>query len=262
MPENTVIHEETPREETPREDTPVIVKGVSKSFGPQRVLQQVNLEVKPGETVAVLGQSGTGKSVLLRLLIRLLEPDAGSIVIHGEDIAKLPMDKLNEIRKRIGFLFQQSALYDSLSVEENVAFPLRRHTKMSDQERSQRVRELLESVEMEKELQKMPSELSGGMQRRVGLARALALNPDILLFDEPTSGLDPIMAKEIAELINRQKQQRKVTSIVVTHDLRNARSFVDRLVVLNEGKIVSQGTYEELERSRDEFVVRYLRDAA
>jgi phospholipid/cholesterol/gamma-HCH transport system ATP-binding protein len=249
-------------ENTAREETPVIVKGVSKSFGPQRVLQQVDLEVKPGETIAVLGQSGTGKSVLLRLLIRLLQPDEGSIVIHGEDIAKLPMEKLNEIRKRIGFLFQQSALYDSLSVEENVAFPLRRHTKMSDQERSQRVRELLESVEMEKELQKMPSELSGGMQRRVGLARALALNPDILLFDEPTSGLDPIMAKEIAELINRQKQQRKVTSIVVTHDLHNARSFVDRLVVLNAGKIVSQGTYEELERSQDEFIVRYLRDAA
>jgi phospholipid/cholesterol/gamma-HCH transport system ATP-binding protein len=260
-PEQTTPEQATPEQPT-NDETPVIVKGVSKSFGSQNVLREVNLEVKRQETVAVLGQSGTGKSVLLRLLIRLLQPDSGSIVIHGQDIVNLPMDQLNAIRKRMGFLFQHSALYDSLSVEENITFPMQRHTKMSADERKNRAQELLQSLGMEADLKKMPSELSGGMQRRVGLARALALEPDILLFDEPTSGLDPIMGVEIGKLIKQQKELRKVTSIVVTHDLHNARTFADRLVVLNEGRIVSQGTYEELERSRDEFVVRYLRDAA
>jgi phospholipid/cholesterol/gamma-HCH transport system ATP-binding protein len=252
--------ETTPQQKN--DETPVVAKAVTKSFGSQRVLEGVDLEVKRKETVAVLGQSGTGKSVFLRLLIGLHQPDSGSIVVFGEDIAKLPLAKLNDIRKRIGFLFQHSALYDSMTVEENVAFPLRRHTKLSDQERNQKVHDLLKSVGMEADLKKMPSELSGGMQRRVGLARALALDPEILLFDEPTAGLDPIMSAEIGKLISQQKQERNVTSIVVTHDIHNAKSFADRLVVLHDGKIVSQGTYEELGRSQDEFVVRYLRDAA
>ncbi|HEV8146460.1 MAG TPA: ABC transporter ATP-binding protein [Bryobacteraceae bacterium] len=252
--------ETTPKEKN--DETPVVAKGVTKSFGSQHVLQGVDLEVKRKETVAVLGQSGTGKSVFLRLLIGLHQPDSGSIVVFGEDISKLPLAKLNDLRKRIGFLFQHSALYDSMSVEENVAFPLRRHTKLSDQERDQKVRDLLKSVGMEADLKKMPSELSGGMQRRVGLARALALDPELLLFDEPTAGLDPIMSAEIGKLISQQKQERNVTSIVVTHDIHNAKSFADRLVVLHDGKIVSQGTYQELERSQDEFVARYLRDAA
>jgi len=261
MPVNTPTPQ-NPEQPEKNDETPVVAKAVSKSFGSQKVLDGVDLEVKRNETVGVLGQSGGGKSVLLRLLIGLYPPDSGSIVVYGEDITKVPLAKLNEIRKRIGFLFQHSALYDSLNVEENVAFPLRRHTKMSDQERSQKVQGLLKSVGMESDLKKMPSELSGGMQRRVGLARALALDPDILLFDEPTSGLDPMMAADIGKLINQQKQERKVTSIVVTHDLHSAKTFCDRLVVLNGGKIVSQGTYEELEQSRDDFVVRYLRDAA
>lgn len=254
MPENTP--------QGKNDETPVIAKAVTKSFGSQRVLDGVDLEVKRKEIVAVLGQSGSGKSVFLRLLIGLHQPDSGSILVFGEDIARLPITKLNEIRKRIGFLFQRSALYDSMTVEENVAFPLRRHTKLSGQEREQKVRDLLKSVGMEADLKKMPSELSGGMQRRVGLARALALDPEILLFDEPTAGLDPIMSAEIGKLISQQKQERNVTSIVVTHDIHNAKSFADRLVVLHDGKIVSQGTYEELGRSQDEFVVRYLRDAA
>ena len=250
----------TPQEKN--DETPVVAKAISKSFGSQRVLDGVDLEVKKKETVVILGQSGSGKSVFLRLLIGLHQPDSGSIVVFGEDIAKLPLAKLNDIRKRIGFLFQHSALYDSMNVEENVAFPLRRHTKLSEQERNQKVLDLLKSVGMEADLKKMPSELSGGMQRRVGLARALALDPEILLFDEPTAGLDPIMSAEIGKLISQQKQERNVTSIVVTHDIHNAKSFADRLVVLHDGKIVSQGTYEELGRSQDEFVVRYLRDAA
>lgn len=253
---------EKPDTEKSESETPVIARAVSKAFGSQQVLDQVDLEVRRNETVAVLGQSGSGKSVFLRLLIRLHQPDAGSIVVLGEEITKAPVEKLDEIRKRIGFLFQGSALYDSLNVEQNVAFPLRRHSQLSDQERNEKVRELLEAVGMEESAKKLPGEISGGMQRRVALARALALDPDILLLDEPTAGLDPITAAEIGKLIDQQKKQRKVTSVVVTHDLRYAKNFADRLVVLNEGKIVSQGTYEELEKSRNKFVARYLHDAA
>jgi phospholipid/cholesterol/gamma-HCH transport system ATP-binding protein len=244
------------------ESSLVVTRGLRKSFGSQVVLNGVDLEVRKGESIAVLGRSGTGKSVLLKVLIGLHKPDGGQILVFGKDLATLNEHELNEVRKRIGFLFQQSALYDSLDVCENVAFPLRRHTKMNGAERVKKVRELLAAVGMEETISKMPAELSGGMQRRVGLARALALDPEILLFDEPTSGLDPITAAEIVKLIAEQKQKRGVTGIVVTHDIHSAKSFVDRLVVLNEGRIVMQGTYAELEKSRDAFVEQYLREAA
>src|SRR5712671_5184185 len=179
------------------------VESLTKSFGRQTVLKGINLEVAQGETLSVLGRSGTGKSVLLKLLIGLLQPDSGSIQVNGEEVTNLPLKELNEVRKKVGFLFQEAALYDSLTVEENVAFPLSRHTQLSPAETKDRARELLASVGMEKDLEKMPSEISGGMQKRVGLARALALEPDLLLFDEPTAGLDPITTQEIGELILR-----------------------------------------------------------
>jgi phospholipid/cholesterol/gamma-HCH transport system ATP-binding protein len=248
--------------EAQRQEVAIAVAGLRKSFGSQVVLNGIDLEIAKGETMAVLGRSGTGKSVLLKLLIGLQKPDAGSIRIHGQEITGLDFQGLNEIRKRIGFLFQQAALYDSLSVEENVAFPLARHTKLSDSERRKRVRELLANVGMDRDLGKMPSEISGGMQKRVGLARALALDPDILLFDEPTAGLDPITAGEIDGLITRLQEQRKITSVVVTHDIHGARSFADRVVVLNEGSILTQGTFEDLEKSSDPFVTRFLSEAA
>jgi phospholipid/cholesterol/gamma-HCH transport system ATP-binding protein len=212
--------------------------------------------------VAVLGRSGTGKSVFLKLIIGLQHADSGSIRIHGQEVTELELDPLNEVRKKIGFLFQQAALYDSLTVEENVAFPLIRHSQMSDSERKKRVRELLSHVGMEQDLQKMPSQISGGMQKRVGLARALALDPDILLFDEPTAGLDPITAGEIGELIVELKKKREITSIVVTHDVHGAKTFSDRMVLLHEGKILAEGTLPDLKKSRDTFVVQFLRDAA
>jgi phospholipid/cholesterol/gamma-HCH transport system ATP-binding protein len=245
--------------ETRTEQTPIAVKGLHKSFGRQEVLAGLDLVVNRGETVVILGRSGTGKSVLLKVLIGLQQADSGSIQINGTEITGLSLDDLNEIRKKIGFLFQQAALYDSLTVEDNVAFPLSRHTQLSPAERGQRVRELLTSVGMEQDLNKMPSELSGGMQKRVGLARALALQPEILLFDEPTAGLDPITSDEIGKLISRLKQERKMTSIVVTHDIHGAKEFSDRFVMVHEGHIVTEGTLEQLQKSQDPFVIQFLR---
>lgn len=238
----------------------IVIQDLHKSFGQQKVLNGINLHVARSETVAVLGRSGTGKSVLLKLLIGLQKADSGSICIHGKDITKFNTRQWNEIRVKIGFLFQQAALYDSLTIEENVVFPLARHTSMSEDERKQKARDLLISVGMnEHDLDKAPSEISGGMQKRVGLARALALDPDILLFDEPTAGLDPITAAEIGRLIREMKEKRKMTSVVVTHDVRGAKSFSDRLVLMRDGKIVMEGEYEEFEKSRDEFVAGFMK---
>lgn len=241
---------------------PIQVKTLHKAFGQQTVLNGINLEVRQGETLSILGRSGTGKSILLKLIIGLQAPDSGSICIHGKEIAGLPMNQLNAIRKKIGFLFQNAALYDSLTVEENVAFPLRRHFKMSDEDRKQRVQKLLLSVGMEKDSQKMSGEISGGMQKRVGLARALALGPDILLFDEPTAGLDPITAAEIGALILKLQKERNMASIVVTHDIHGARIVSDRVALLRDGQILIEGTFEDLQKSSDPFVVQFLNDGS
>ena len=237
---------------------PVQVESLSKSFGKQVVLKGISLKVGQGETLSVLGRSGTGKSVLLKLIIGLHKPDSGSIRVNGEDVTKLELKELNEVRKKVGFLFQQAALYDSLTIEENVGFPLRRHSKMSDEESRKRVQELLSSVGMEKDAHKLPGELSGGMQKRVGLARALALEPDILLFDEPTAGLDPITAAEIDDLILRLQKERHMTSVVVTHDIHSARAVSDRVALMRDGQLLIEGTFEDLQNSRDPFVMQFL----
>ena len=244
------------------QESPIVIEDLHKSFGAQRVLNGIDLVVVSGETLAVLGRSGTGKSVLLKLIVGLQKPDSGSIRVLGDEIAKLDLEGLNEVRKKIGFLFQSAALYDSLTVAENVAFPLARHTKMSEAERKNRARELLSAVGMERDLEKLPSEISGGMQKRVGLARALALDPEILLFDEPTAGLDPITAAEIGNLIVEQKEKRNITSVVVTHEIRSAKIFADRFVLMNEGKILADGAFDELRKSRNKFVADFLREAA
>jgi phospholipid/cholesterol/gamma-HCH transport system ATP-binding protein len=244
------------------DQSPVVVKDLRKAFGSQTVLNGINFQAAQGETVAVLGRSGTGKSVLLKLLVGLQKPDSGSVSIHGQEITSLDVRQLNEVRKKMGFLFQQAALYDSLCVEDNVAFPLSRHTKMPAAERKQRARELLAVVGMEKDLEKLPSQISGGMQKRVGLARALALDPDVLLFDEPTAGLDPITAGEIGNLILELKGKRKMTAVVVTHDIHGARRFSDRLLLIDKGKVLIEGTFEDLRKSQDQFVVQFLRDGS
>ena len=238
----------------------VAVEDLHKSFGSQKVLNGVSLTVRRSETLAVLGRSGSGKSVLLKLIIGLQKPDSGSVRIHGQDIAGLALDQIGEIRKKMGFLFQRAALYDSLTVEQNVAFPLQHHQKeMSRTEQGDRVRQLLAEVGMEGDLEKMPSDISGGMQKRVGLARALALEPDILLLDEPTACLDPISSAEIDDLVLKLQEEHHMASIVVTHDLHSAKTIADRLALLNEGNVVIEGNFEELQKSEVEFVREFLK---
>jgi phospholipid/cholesterol/gamma-HCH transport system ATP-binding protein len=244
--------------ESQNNEPAVVIQDLCKSFGQQKVLNGISLAIDAGETVVVLGRSGTGKSVLLKLLIGLQKPDSGSIRIQGQEITNLHFKDLNHIRIKVGFLFQQAALYDSLSIEENVAFPLDRHSDLRRADRREKVRALLETVGMEQHAKKLPSQISGGMKKRVGLARALALEPEIMLFDEPTAGLDPITSAEINQLILDLQKKHKITSIVVTHDIRGARTVSHRLILLNEGNIVAQGTFEELKKNRDPFVVQFL----
>ena len=253
------------KQERPEEDGSapfVALENLHKSFGNHKVLNGICLSVSRGETLAVLGRSGTGKSVLLRLIIGLETPDSGSVSIHGRNIVGMALDRMGKIRKKMGFLFQSAALYDSLTVQENVAFPLEHHRRdMSKSERADRVRQLLTEVGMDGDIDKMPSDISGGMQKRVGLARALALEPEMLLLDEPTAGLDPISSAEIDELILKLQRERRMASIVVTHDLDSARTIAGRLALLNEGDVVIEGTFEDLQQSDVGFVKEFLKQS-
>jgi len=222
-------------------------------------LIDINLHVDSGETLAVLGRSGVGKSVLLKIIIGLQKPDSGAVNIFGQDVSSLSHEGMDEVRRRIGFLFQHAALYDSLTVEQNVAFPLqRKRDALRDGELQDRVMQLLAEVGMEAAAKKMPSELSGGMQKRVGLARALALSPEILLLDEPTAGLDPISSDEIDTLILRLQKERRMASIVVTHDLHSAKTIANRLALLQNGAVVMEGGFAELQASDISFVKELL----
>jgi phospholipid/cholesterol/gamma-HCH transport system ATP-binding protein len=244
-------------------ETVTAVRNVRKSFGDQAVLNGVSFELSEKQVTCILGRSGTGKSVLLKILMGLERADSGQVLLHGSDITDGAQPGLNEARKKTGFLFQQAALYDSMSVADNVAFPLRRHLKLPEAEIAERVQALLESVGLQAhDYGKMPSEISGGMKKRVGLARALALEPAVVLFDEPTAGLDPISAAEIAALIVELRDQRGITCLVVTHDLPTARKIANRLIALDRCLVVFDGSTEEFERSADPFIRQYLKDAA
>jgi phospholipid/cholesterol/gamma-HCH transport system ATP-binding protein len=223
------------------------------------VLDGVSFQVRRGETLAVLGRSGTGKSVLLRIIIGLQTPDSGEALILGKNMSSASADEINEVRTQMGFLFQHAALYDSLTVEENVAFPLVHHRHdMSQSEKQERVRELLNEVGLDGHGDKMPSDISGGMQKRVGLARALALDPLILLLDEPTAGLDPISSGEIDELVLKLQQEHQLASIVVTHDMVSAKTIATRIALMDKGKVVIEGTFDDLQKSDQKFVSQFL----
>lgn len=236
----------------------VKVNNLSKRFDNLVVLDDVSIEVTRGENLVVFGQSGTGKSVLLKCIIGLLQPDEGEIFINGIKINKLSVKKLNEIRKNIGFLFQSAALYDSMSVRENLEFPLKRHFDLSQKELDDKVYSTLELVSLEKAIDKMPSELSGGMRKRIGLARSIITDPELMLYDEPTTGLDPITTKEISELIISLQRKLNMTSIAVTHDLVCAKIIADRAIFLRDAKIFSEGKIEELTKSNDPFLVNFF----
>jgi len=227
---------------------------VAKSFGRRTVLEDLSFEVSAGEAFCILGKSGGGKSVTLKLMIGLLASDRGSIVIDGQELEALDRNDLLEVRKKVGFMFQDGALFDSIPLGENLAFPLRRHTSRSEKEIREVVREKLSEVGLEKELTKMPADLSGGMRKRAGLARALVLDPPILLADEPGSGLDPVTAAEIGGLLQELKEKQRTTLVVVTHDAARVHGFADRLGVLDRGRMIACGTPEELADSRDELV--------
>jgi len=231
---------------------------VTKSFGSRKVLDDVTFDVPAGKGFVILGRSGTGKSVTLRHIIGLVRPDTGRVVVRGKEISALDGTELANVRKDIGFLFQNAALFDSITVGENVAFPLRRHTKLSDREIRDRAREKLIAVGLEKDYEKMPADLSGGMRKRAGLARAMALDPGLLLVDEPSAGLDPITTEEIDDLLLSLKQQSGTTLVVVTHNIPSARKIGDELVMLHEGRIAARGTPEELERNEDPFVRAFM----
>jgi phospholipid/cholesterol/gamma-HCH transport system ATP-binding protein len=242
----------------PSQDVAIRFENVSKSFDGRRVLDAVSFSVPLRTACCIMGRSGTGKSVTLKLLMGLLKPDDGKIYVNDSEIEGLDSAGLVEIRKTMGFLFQYSALFDSLSVAENVAFPLRRHTRMLEKEIADSVRERLAAVGLEAELDKMPLDLSGGMRKRVGLARALALNPSILLVDEPSSGLDPITTLEIDKLLIDLKASHKTTVVVVTHNVPSARRIGDKLIVLSDGQIIAQGTAEELDQSQEAVVKQFM----
>jgi phospholipid/cholesterol/gamma-HCH transport system ATP-binding protein len=239
------------------EKEPVIeIKGLVKSFGKNSpVLKGVNLCVNKGEDLVILGRSGSGKSITIKCIVGLVLPDEGEIKVFGQNILNIPTKKLNEVRVRIGFLFQNSALYDSMTVKQNLEFTLRRHVlHLLDEEIEHEITTVLESVGLADALNKMPSELSGGMRKRIALARTLILKPEIILYDEPTTGLDTITSLEISQLILKIKKENNTSSIIITHDMACAKLTADRIMILKDGVIYAQGSYQELEKSEDNWV--------
>lgn len=238
----------------------LVVRHLYKSFGTNQVLVDFNLAVKKGEAVVILGKSGSGKSVLIKCIIGLLMPDKGNIEIFGRTISAVNFGELDKIRAKIGFLFQSNALYDSMSIRENLEFPLRRHwIKVSQQEVDKMVIDALDDVGLKHTIDMMPVELSGGMRKRVALARTLILKPEIILYDEPTTGLDPITGKEIIELMKEIQEKYNTTSVIISHDMNCVRMAGNRIIILLEGKCYANGTYVELQQNQDDKVKQFFK---
>ncbi len=238
------------------------IVNLQKAFGAKKVLRGVNLTVEKGETMVVIGQSGSGKSVLIKHLIGLLRPDAGEIFVDGVEITRLREDDLQRITRRFGMLFQAAALFDSMTVAENVAFGLERYTRLSREEIRSRVSESLDLVGLRGAEDLMPHQLSGGMKKRAGLARAIAYRPEIMLYDEPSTGLDPIRADSINDLINQLKKEMGVTALAITHDMASSYKIADRIAMLYEGRIIEIGTPEEIQRSANPIVQQFIHGQA
>jgi phospholipid/cholesterol/gamma-HCH transport system ATP-binding protein len=236
------------------------IKNLRKGFGSEEVLINISLNLYSGENLVVLGKSGSGKSVLIKCIVRLLEPDEGTINVLGENVSALDHRNLGELRKKIGFLFQSGALYDSMTVKQNLEFPLRRIKKnLNQKEINEKVKEALENVGLSDALNKMPSQLSGGMRKRISLARTLVVDPMIMLYDEPTTGLDPVTSNEISLLINEVKKKYKTSSIIITHDIECARTAADRIIMLLDGEVYQEGELEEFEKSDDPSIKSFFK---
>jgi phospholipid/cholesterol/gamma-HCH transport system ATP-binding protein len=237
------------------EEPVIVIKGLKKAYDGHEVLRGIDLHVNKGENLVILGKSGTGKSVLIKCLVGLEWPDEGEITVFGKNLPSLNYRELNESRIRTGFLFQNSALYDSMTVRENLLFPLRQHKKdMTKEKKESLVMEMLDNVGLTESIDQLPSKLSGGQNKRIGLARTLILRPELMLYDEPTTGLDTGTGKEISELMIKMKKKYNISSITITHDMHCAKMTADRIIMLREGVVVAEGTYQELEKSDDEWI--------
>lgn len=242
-----------------KKDPVIVIKNLGKAFGDNVVLTDFSLSVQQGKTVVILGKSGSGKSVLIKCIIGLLSVDNGSIHVFGDDVTQMNYSELNEARNKIGFLFQSNALYDSMTIRENLEFPIRRHwLDLNEQEIEQLVVESLESVGLSETIDKMPSELSGGMQKRVALARTMILKPEIILYDEPTTGLDPVTSREIEDLMLSLQKKNNSSSIVISHDMNCVKHISDVVVLLLDGKCYIESTFAELEASTDENIKQFF----
>lgn len=236
------------------------IRNLKKSFGSQEVLKDVSLNLYNGENLVILGKSGTGKSVLIKCIVGLLNADAGIINVLGKEVGALNNTQLNELRMKVGFLFQSSALYDSMTVKENLEFPLKRiKREMKPKHRNEKILEALENVGLADSLNKMPSQLSGGMRKRISLARTIIVDPEIMLYDEPTTGLDPITSDEISALINEVQKKYKTSSIIITHDIECARATANRAIMLKDGEVYSEGIIQEFNQSTDPIIKSFFK---
>jgi phospholipid/cholesterol/gamma-HCH transport system ATP-binding protein len=241
-------------------DLLIEINNLRKGFGTQEVLKDVSLKLFNGENLVILGKSGTGKSVLIKCIVSLLTPDSGTINVLGNNVGSLKRKELDELRKKIGFLFQSGALYDSMTVKQNLEFPLRRIKKnLTEKQINQKINEVLENVGLAETLNKMPSQLSGGMRKRISLARTIIVDPLIMLYDEPTTGLDPATSDEISSLINDVKKKYHTSSMIITHDIECARTTADRIIMMKDGEVYAEGILNEFEKSNDLLVKSFFR---